>query len=72
MKNPLLNAPEVQERFEALPADSRQALKAFCRWLYLHARAEADRCWNQSKAPLAVYWKAVAAWSYHLSRTIKL
>lgn len=70
MKNPLLSDPEVNRRFASLPPEARVALKDFCRWLYGYARDHAERSWRQSKAPMAVYWKAVAAWAYHLSRIL--
>lgn len=70
-KNPILtNAPEVVARFRALPPEARAALRDFLRWLYPYARAEAERSWRRSKAPMAVYWKAVAAWAYHAARCI--
>lgn len=70
MKNPLLTDPNVRRRFDALPPDARAALKDFCGWLYLYARENAETSWQRSKAPMAVYWKAVAAWSYHLRRVL--
>ncbi|GIV82746.1 MAG: hypothetical protein KatS3mg051_2100 [Anaerolineae bacterium] len=70
MKNPVTKSPEILTRFDALPAEARAALKDFCSWLYRHARDEAERSWASSKAPMAVYWKAVAAWAYHISRAI--
>lgn len=71
-KNPLLtNAPEVVARFRALPPEAKDALHGFLCWLYGYARAEAERSWRRSKAPMAVYWKAVAAWAYHTARCIR-
>lgn len=69
-KNPLLRDPEIVRRFQALPDDSREALKEFLSWLYGHSRREAERCWRTSKAPMAVYWKAVSAWSFHIMRIL--
>ena len=71
-KNPILQEPEIAERFRQLPEPARAALKDFCGWLYLYARERAETAWKQSKAPMAVYWKAVAAWAYHLKRTVKI
>lgn len=72
MSNPLLNEPaeEVRERFSELPPDAQSSLKDFCGWLYEYSRDRADRAWEQSKGPMAVYWKAVAAWSYHIRRLL--
>lgn len=70
-RNPALRDPEVRKRWKQLSSESKRELKRFCRWLYQHARSKAETAWEQSKAPMAVYWKAVAAWSYHISRAIK-
>lgn len=70
MRNPILSNAEITERFQSLPPESRAALKDFTCWLYRYARIKADESWKRSKAPMAVYWKAVAAWAYHISRAI--
>lgn len=69
-RNPILADDQVRERFAALPEDSRRALYDFCAWLYEHARERAEQSWRLSKAPMAVYWKAVAAWAYHIRAAI--
>lgn len=71
-RNPALRDPEVRRRWEKLSGEAKKELKWFCRWLYDHARQKAEKSWQKSKAPMAVYWKAVAAWSYHISRAIKI
>lgn len=68
--NPLLSDPEVVRRFQRLPEPAQAALKDFVGWLYQHAREKAEASWRRSKAPMAVYWKAVAAWSYHIRRIL--
>lgn len=72
MKNPLLDDAEASALFSDLSDESKIEIKRFCDWLYKHSRNKAEQCWRSSKAPMAVYWKAVAAWSYHIKRHIKL
>lgn len=72
-KNPIVqedSASEVRERFRSLPPEAREALYSFCRWLAGHAREKAERSWQSSKGPMALYWKTVAAWAYHIRRFI--
>lgn len=72
MKNPILSDPEIVSAFNSLDTESRKALKSFCAWLYEHSKKKADESWAKSKAPMAVYWKAVAAWAYHIKGAIKV
>lgn len=72
MKNPLLSDPSVLSHFDQLDDDSKAALKAFCAWLYEYSRQMAEKSWKRSKAPMAMYWKCVAAWAYHIKRAIKV
>lgn len=70
-RNPVLRDASVCTRFAALSPEAQAGLEDFLRWLYRHARENADLSWRRSKAPMAVYWKAVAAWSIHLARVIR-
>jgi hypothetical protein len=75
-KNPLLLDNEIKSRYEKLPLDSKVALYDFLRWLHDHSANKAEIAWIQKKAPMAVYWSSIKAWSLHLShlvsRTIKV
>ena len=69
-KNPILTEPEIVQRFEALPRESQEALYDYADFIYRYARPMADRCWAQSKDPMALYWKRTAAWAFHLRRAL--
>lgn len=70
-KNPILTDPAVVARFAALPPDARLALRDFTRWLYGYAGLQSELSWKKRKAPMAVYWASVKAWSFHLARILK-
>ena len=70
-KNPILDDPAVVARFRELPPEARAALRAFLKWLYSHAAAEAEQAWRKKKAPMAVYWSSVKAWAFHLARVLR-
>jgi hypothetical protein len=68
--NPLLQDPEIAAEFQSLPPEAQQALVRFCDWLYRRAARNADGSWQRKKGPMAVYWSAVRAWSYHIARLL--
>lgn len=70
-KNPILTDPAITARFAELPPPARQALRDFTRWLYRYAAEQSELSWRKHKAPMAVYWAAVKAWSFHLTRVLK-
>ena len=59
-----------RERFAALPAPARQALRACLLDLRADALARAQHQWARHKAPMAVYWKVVGVYAGHLARAI--
>ena len=61
---------EWAETFNALPSDSKKALKSALQALRLSALAKSQYCWKKHKAPLALYWKVVGVYAGHLSRAI--
>jgi hypothetical protein len=67
VRNPLLMLPSAQE-IARLPADSRGALRRLLLDLRADARARAEKCWRQNKAPMAAYWKAVSVYAGHTAR----
>ena len=71
VSNEILVDPELRRRLESLPEGAREALDGFLRWLYPYARMKAEISWRRSKGPMAVYWKAIAAWSRHLRAAVR-
>jgi hypothetical protein len=69
-KNPILYDTEITVHFAALSPEARAELHAFTWWLYRYAARKAEECWQEKKAPMAVYWAAVKGWSFHLSRVM--
>lgn len=70
VRNPVLALP-ASSQLQALPADSRQALRAVLIDLRDDARARAAECWKKHKAPMACYWKAVSVYANHLARVCR-
>ena len=67
VRNPLLALPSAQE-IAALPTEARAALRKLLLELRADARARAEKCWKQNKAPMAAYWKAVSVYAGHTAR----
>jgi hypothetical protein len=62
VRNPLLGLPAAQ-KMRSLPPEARAVLAELLRELSFDARERAERSWRQNKAPMAVYWKAVAVYA---------
>ncbi len=60
------------ERFNLLPESAKVALKEALQDLRKDALARANYCWQNHKAPMALYWKVVGVYSGHLARAIKI
>lgn len=58
--------------FNALPADSKAALKKALQELRKDALERANYCWKKHKAPMALYWKVVGVYAGHIARAIKI
>lgn len=69
VRNPLLSHPATA-RLKALPEPVRHALRDLARELAADARRRAEKAWRTHKAPMAVYWKAVAVYAGHLARAL--
>jgi hypothetical protein len=69
VRNPVLALPS-SAKLQALPADSRAALRATLIDLRDDARMRAAECWRKHKAPMACYWKAVSVYANHLARAL--
>jgi len=70
VRNPLLALPGAAA-IQALPADSRAALRTLLLDLRRDAQERADKSWKSHKAPVACYWKAVAVYCGHISRILR-
>lgn len=69
VRNPVLALPSAK-RLQALPLDSRAALRSTLLDMRDDARARAAECWARHKAPMACYWKAVSVYANHLARAL--
>lgn len=69
-RNPLLKL-DAAKKFAELPGESRAALRALLLELSREADAKAQLSWRKHKAPMAMYWKAVAVYSRHIARLLK-
>jgi hypothetical protein len=69
-RNPLLALPSAA-RLADLPEDSRAALRALLLDIHSDAAERAQTCWRKHKAPMAVYWKAVAVYAGHTARLLR-
>ncbi len=70
VRNPLLQLPAAQNAISATGSacgSGRASAE-----LSFDARERAERSWRQNKAPMAVYWKAVAVYAGHLYRIARL
>lgn len=70
VRNPVLALPSAQ-RILKQPTERRTELAILLRELSADARQRAQKCWRQNKGPMAVYWKAVGAYSTHLHRVVR-
>ena len=71
VRNPVLALPAFR-RLRILPQPARDALADVLLDLEADARNRADQCWKKHKAPMAVYWKAIAVYARHIRRALRL
>ena len=71
VRNPLLAHPATA-KLKALPDPARLAIRDLAREIAADARIRADKAWRTHKAPMAVYWKAVAVYAGHLARALNV
>lgn len=69
VRNPVLALPAAVE-LQAMPDETRGALRAVLLDLKLQANAKAAECLRKHKAPMFCYWKAVAVYAGHLARVL--
>jgi len=70
VRNPLLDMPAARE-IQSLPEDTRKHLRALLLDMRSAAQAKAERSWRSSKAPMAVYWKVVSIYTWHIARLLR-
>lgn len=70
VRNPVAGLPSAQAIRE-LPQAAKDALRAVLLGIRKDAQVRAETCWKRHKAPMAVYWKAVAVYAGHLSRVCR-
>ena len=67
VRNPLFGLPAAS-RLRNLPDPARAVLADLLGQISADARLRAEKCWRTHKAPMAVYWKAVAVYAGHARR----
>lgn len=70
VRNPLLALPAARALMD-LPPASRAALQVILLDLAAAATWRANESWRRHKAPMAVYWKAVATYARHAARLLR-
>jgi hypothetical protein len=70
VRNPVLALPAARQLM-ALPLASRIVLASVLHDIAADARDRANTCWIRHKAPMAVYWKAVAVYARHIERAMR-
>lgn len=71
VRNPLLTLPAMHLLRTRLGTHERAYLRDVLRELAQDARERAEKCWRTHKAPMAVYWKAVAVYAGHTARALR-
>lgn len=70
VRNPLLTLVSSKQ-LQALPKDSRAALRALLLDLRRAAHEKAEHSWRTRKGPQALYWRCVAVYAGHISRLLR-
>lgn len=70
VRNPVLGLPAAQ-RIEELSPEARAILAEILRDITHYAREHAQVSWRKNKGPMALYWKAVGAYSEHIRRAVR-
>lgn len=70
VRNPLF-ALESARKLRTLSKASRKVLDGILEELSTDARKRAEESWKRHKAPMAVYWKAVAVYAGHARRLLR-
>jgi len=70
VRNPILKLPAAA-RLSELSPESRAVLSEIMREVTADARVRAQESWKKNKGPMAAYWKAVGAYSYHIYRALR-
>lgn len=74
VRNPLLALPEARELL-AMPECPHCRFRArfygLLRAIVVKSRADAQKSWAQNKGPMALYWKCVGVYAYHVARLFR-
>lgn len=70
VRNPILALPAAKLALIELTPDERLRVRAVLLAIRDDARARAQESWRRHKAPMALYWKAVAVYANHIARVI--
>lgn len=70
VRNPVLGLPGIAE-LQALPVESREALRRVLMAIRADAQANAQESWRRNKGPMAAYWKSVGVYAGHIARTLR-
>lgn len=69
-RNPLTTLPSYRKLL-ALPEETQAVLRDILGELRADAARRAEQSWQRKKGPMAVYWKAVSVYAFHLRRDLK-
>ena len=70
VRNPLLELDEAKAVL-AMGPEVCLALARLCWAIAKQGRAKSQKCWRQNKGPMALYWKVVGVYAYHLCRVLR-
>ena len=71
VRNPILALPAAKLALLELTSDERERVRRVLLAIRDDARERADLAWRKHKAPMAVYWKAVAVYAGHIARVLR-
>lgn len=69
IRNPILALPAAR-RLAHLPPETREMFRDLLLELSRDASDRANHAWKKHKAPMAMYWRAVAVYSRHIARVL--
>lgn len=70
VRNPLIELPAALE-IQRLPEETRKQLRALLLEIRASAQMKAEQSWRRCKGPMAVYWKAVSVYAWHIARLLR-
>lgn len=70
VRNPVLALPEAQLLLSLHP-DVRRVLAQLFIAIAKTGRDKAQLSWRKNKGPMALYWKVVGVYAYHIARVLR-